>query len=341
MNNIEIENEYKLSVSLCEQFASEMERQIRELLLQDKNISSEFTLQKRVKTLSSIRQEIENKSPGVKSILELEDVIGLRVILVFKREVDTACELIRNAFKIVSEKNAQAKLGEKEFGYSSVHFVVEPPQGWQTMPTFKKAAGMRAEIQVRSGAQHIWASASHILQYKQERDVPPPVRRAISRVAALLETVDLEFERVLDERAVYGSQKKSETATDELNVDLLAKVLDEELPSENMETEERYAELLPELLFFSINTPKKLRELIAKHRKAVEADETKSVDRCRDAVSMGHKPVGSSIERSNKGVYYTHTGLARVALREEVGPRWNEFIASRRQKNLKSKACKA
>jgi hypothetical protein len=134
------------------------------------------------------------------------------------------------------------------------------------MPTFKKAAGMRAEIQVRSGAQHIWASASHILQYKQERDVPPPVRRAISRVAALLETVDLEFERVLDERAVYGSQKKSETATDELNVDLLAKVLDEELPSENMETEERYAELLPELLFFSINTPKKLRELIAKHR---------------------------------------------------------------------------
>jgi ppGpp synthetase/RelA/SpoT-type nucleotidyltranferase len=330
MNPSDIENEYKLSATLCEQFANEMERQLREVLLQDKSISSELTIQSRVKSLNSVFQEIENKSSGVKSIRELDDMIGLRVVLVFKREVDIVCQLIRDTFHVISEKNTQAKLSEREFGYSSVHFIVEPPAGWQTMPTFKKANGFRAEIQVRSGAQHIWASASHVLQYKQERDVPPPVRRAISRVAALLETVDLEFERVLAERALYGGKVKPDSASEQLNVDLLAKVLEEQLPPENKETDERYAELLPDLLQFSINTPQKLRNLLTKYREVIAVDEADAIARCRQEAASGKTPWGNSIERTKKGVYYTHVGLARGALRNEYGEKWNEYIKSKK-----------
>lgn len=58
-------------------------------------------------------------------------------------------------------------------------------------------SGLKAEVQVRTVTQHVWAAASHVLQYKQEASVPLPVRRSIYRVSALLETVDLEFERVL------------------------------------------------------------------------------------------------------------------------------------------------
>ncbi len=278
-------------------------------------------------------QAIESKSLAIKSVRDFDDLIGLRVILTFKREADLVCELIRKNLKVLVEKDIQAKLGEREFGYSSVHFIAEPPTSWQSMPTFKKAVGFRAEIQVRSGAQHIWASASRVLQYRQEQSVPPPVRRAINRVSALLEMADLEFERVLTERTSYVAHVKTDSASEELNVDLLAKILDEHLPSENKSPEsENYAALLQELIHFSINTPQKLRDLLNKFHNAIEEDEAESVERCNTEMASGQKPRGAGIERVKRGVYYTHVGLARVALRKEVGKKWNEYIESRKRK---------
>jgi hypothetical protein len=85
-----------------------------------------------------------------------------------------------------------------------VHFVVEFPEPWFVVPTIGPMRGLRAEIQVRTHAQHIWADASHILQYKKESSVAPKTRRDIHRIAALLETVDLEFEKVLKRTPVPG-----------------------------------------------------------------------------------------------------------------------------------------
>lgn len=332
VNNPELEKEYQTILPHCESFANELIRQLKELLSQEEKISSEFIFQYRIKHIDSMLQAIESKSMVVKSILEFDDLIGLRVILTFKREADLVCELIRKNLKVLVEKDIQAKLGEREFGYSSVHFIAEPPPTWQSMPTFKKAAGFRAEIQVRSGAQHIWASASRVLQYRQEQNVPPPVRRAINRVSALLEMADLEFERVLTERASYVTNVKTDSASEELNVDLLAKILDEELPPENKSSEgERYSMVLPELIHFSFNTPQKLRALLEKHKKAIESDEAKSVQRCKSDLASGKKLKGTPIERIHQGVYYTHIGLTRVALRHELGNKWREYVESNKK----------
>lgn len=332
MNNSDIEKEYQTILPLCESFVSELKRQLNELLAQEKEISSEFIFQHRVKPLSSILQTVQDKTLTIKSVREFDDLIGLRVILTFKREAELASKLIRENLNVLVEKDTQSKLGEKEFGYSSIHFTVEPPANWQNMPTFKKVQGFRAEIQVRSGAQHIWASASRVLQYKQEQGVPPSVRRAINRVSALLELADLEFERVLAERVLYLTNARTDSASEQLNVDLLAKTLDEQLPEANkLPGEEHYAGLLTELLYFSINTPQKLRELWHKQEKAVMEAQSLELDRGRKEMASTGLPVDNTIERLGRGIFFTQTGLARMALRIETGEKWNQKFGPKRQ----------
>lgn len=121
-------------------------------------------------------------------------------------------------------------------------------------------------------------------------------------------------------------------------MDLLGKILDEQFPPENKWSEtESYAELLRELLHFSINTPKKLRDLLVNHTEFVKEDESNQVRRCRQEIGSGRQPTGNSADRTNQGVYYTHTGLARIALRNEVGEKWNEYKNSVAQKARESK----
>src|ERR1700690_3888715 len=93
-------------------------------------------------------------------------------------------------------------------------------------------ANLRAEIQVRTTAQHIWAEASQTLLYKNEKAVPQTLKRAIYRVSALLETVDLEFERVLSDRDDYKAEvAQTALAEETLDVDTLQQVLGESWPS--------------------------------------------------------------------------------------------------------------
>ena len=65
------------------------------------------------------------------------------------------------------------------------------------------------------------------LQYKREAGVPPPLRRAIHRASALLETADLESERILSEKDAYRETLTDAGGSELLNVDLLEKILDD------------------------------------------------------------------------------------------------------------------
>ena len=223
-------------------------------------------LESRVKSWDSIAEKIERTSLKLKGIKQLNDLVGLRLMLLFRRDVTRVCELISTNFTVVSQEDTSQRLAETEFGYQSLHYIIKLPEDWLSVPTLREFDDFQAEIQVRTLAQHIWAAGSHILQYKREVSVPPPVRRSIYRVSALLETVDLEFERVLDERESYISELRADKSRDEpLNVDLVAKILDERLPQENKMEAEPYSELLEELHHFHIDSAKRLTELIGKH----------------------------------------------------------------------------
>jgi len=174
---------------------------------------------------------------------------------------------------------------------------------------------LRVEFQVRTLAQHIWAVVSHKLQYKQEESVPKQLVRSLNRASALLETVDLEFERVLAERKVYIEVDLPKVRDDEpLNVDLIESILKEFFPLQNLNPDgEFYETLLQDFAILSIATVSDLRNLLSTHsRNAMEVEE-QLVREPTEAASHIFK------ERLARGVFLSHTGLAHRTLKIRFG----------------------
>lgn len=308
-----LQQEYYTVVPLAARFATSLKEEIEELLRSNK-ISLGVPIEYRVKKFESISEKVERKSLDLEKITDVQDLIGIRLILLFARDVAKTCDLISETFTVLHREDTQSRLTESQFGYQSFHFLIKLPDNWLTVPSFASTGNFTAELQIRTLAQHIWAAASHVLQYKQETSVPMPVRRSIYRVSALLETIDLEFERVLDARESYVSGTDINRASELLNVDLLKSVLDSLLPSANKDTEEPYAELLPQLLHFGITTPKELKSLVSKHLdEALKEDVQLAKERLQEPDER------DDMTRLRRGVFFTHTGLLRTMLKAEVG----------------------
>ncbi len=147
---------------------------------------------------------------------QLTDLCGARVIAYTQSDVQRVCEFIRENFH-VDEANSQdtrTRLKAEEFGYTAVHYVVQlradspfasrvleelsaKEQKAKKRPTgfnyFEEIGSRKAEIQVCTFLQHVWAALSHDRVYKADLDVPEVLKRHLARVAALLEESDEQF----------------------------------------------------------------------------------------------------------------------------------------------------
>jgi hypothetical protein len=223
--------------------------------------------------------------------------------------------LLSNNFKIISYENTAARLEETQFGYQSVHYTVKLPDEWLNVPTMTEFRELKAELQVRTLSQHIWAAASHKLQYKQEASVPLPLRRSIHRVSALLETVDIEFERLLEDRAAYVEEIATTDDDQTLNVDLLHKILQAKWPAPNAaKGGSDFSELLRDLAVFEITSTSQLVALIDEQYKKVMTREERAVARAQEQLREVGIAEGTTEERAERGVFFTFTGLTRSAL---------------------------
>lgn len=305
-----------------EQSARRLQRNVVgqiEHLLSENEISLGVPLETRIKALSSINEKIERKTMVVNDVRDLDDLVGFRLIPMFKRDTDTVCKLLRDTFSVISDEDTGSRLDETQFGYQSRHLVIRIPDDWFKIPTFAGLEGFKCEIQVRSLAQHIWAAASHKLQYKREASVPPPLRRTINRISALLETVDLEFERVLSERDAYLSDATALASADEiLNVDILETILNDILPPQNKDAGEQYDKLLVDLNHFKIGSTKQLRDLFGDHYQGMMKSEANEIS-TRLNEDSDDDTDEDEIARIKAGVFFTHVGLTREALRMKFG----------------------
>jgi putative GTP pyrophosphokinase len=331
---VQLEKEYIGLRPLLVQLEKEIDHQLYQLL--HGSVPLAFPVQHRVKGWSSIAEKLQRVPLSLTGLRDMQDLVGFRIVLQFMRDVDRVCSLIENTFKVKDRYDTVKRLKEDQFGYSSVHFVVELPAEWLAVPTMAGLANLRAEIQVRTTAQHIWAEASQTLQYKNENAVPQTLKRAIYRVSALLETVDLEFERVLTDRDSY----KSEVApiappTDPLNVDTIQQILEANWPSANKDASDDYSSLLTDLNHFGITTVGSLQALISKWHDHMIAKDAEIVKRLRRDDEKEY--VSSDAKRLEAGVYFTHEGLTRVALSNEFPEEWQKYtdqqLAARRQKS--------
>jgi putative GTP pyrophosphokinase len=313
--------------------AAELVRQV-EHLLGDEGVLLGFPIQVRVKSWRSIAEKLQRVGLDFQNLRDLQDLVGVRVILLFRRDLERACTAIERNFRIRKQYDTQERLGADQFGYSSRHFVVDIPESWLTVPTMSGLGDLGAEIQVRTLAQHIWAEASQALQYKVEESIPLPIRRAVARTAALLETVDLELERVLEEREQYRRTLPEQDKDEPLNVDVIEQTLDQLLPAEHKAPGlETYSLLLEELAHVSISTQHALEVFVREHLEDAIKESAVEAKWHRDRLLKSGKPLSPKLEQ---GIYFIHTGLVRVMLRavypEQMEELWALWRRRRGQK---------
>ncbi|MET3723423.1 GTP pyrophosphokinase [Sphingomonas trueperi] len=295
---VEAPNAARLLKSLKEQF---------ETIVDQNEISLGVPIETRVKDLSSVLEKFRRKQTDSHSISSISDLAGMRIITLFQEDVDKLDKLIKQHLDVVDHEDVLSRLGDNHFGYRSNHYVVKLPDNWLSLPSNLGLDKTVAEIQVRTLPQHMWAAASHKLQYKREESVPIQLRRAISRVSAILEMVDLEFSRVLSDRANYvinETQHLSESSS--LNVDILSKVLEEFFPDKNKVDDEEYNDLLLEIKGIGINDVGSLRNRLALGKDAAMRMEKYAV--------ANYTGDDEDSDRLARGIYFTHVGLARGAI---------------------------
>lgn len=285
-------------------------------IIESEDVALGVPMESRIKDWASIEEKVQRKGLEVTDIKFIPDLIGIRVIILFRSDLERVDGLIRKTFQVLSSEDKSEMLDETQFGYQSLHYNIKFPSSWLSIPSMSDLGELQVEVQVRTLAQHIWAAASHKLQYKNEASIPPPIRRSINRVSALLETVDLEFERVLLERKSYKENEIPEISSDEeLNVDIIEAVLDKKLPANNKKDSEPYEKLLRNLKDLEINKVGELKDLIDKHIDSAIASDKKRVESQLKTKTYN----GTSEERLKSGVFFTHIGLLREVLRAEFG----------------------
>ncbi len=176
----------------------------------------------RVKSIPSFTEKCIRKYWKYKDpVNQITDLCGARVILHTRHDVARFDAFVRKYFRIdeANSVDVGAALRPSEFGYRSVHFIVQlDPQDAANcggraakveipsslLPTDEHP--FKAEIQIRTIAQHAWADIGHDRIYKSKFDLPRQLRRKSARVAALLEDADEAFERLVQDVDAYRLQ---------------------------------------------------------------------------------------------------------------------------------------
>lgn len=320
--------DYSARASLFERFRTELTTQISHLLNEGSVVRLGLPIESRVKTLDSLVQKVHRNGLNIPVVSDVNDLVGVRLVLLFLRDVPIACQRIEKALTILEKEDAASRLDPTQFGYGSLHYIVRFPKDWLKTPALRGMENLKAEIQIRTVSQHVWASASHLLQYKQETSVPEPLRRTIHRISALLEVVDLEFERVLAEKEVYLAAIQGNKKV-ELNVDSLTPVLDAVFPAQNRKNDEPYAEFLADVQHCGVRDTERLKAILTKHLDAVlEYDKTTAHEYLDEKVFL--QP--GDEQRLAGGYYFAHVGLARKAFEYEFGDEWLKYREIARRK---------
>lgn len=210
----ELAAQYDDVLPLYEAFAARLKRLLEDLL--DAADLDVVQVDARAKDMNSFLEKVE-RSPGKypNPMTDIHDFTGARIVAYYLSDVVRIDEIIEREFEIDLENSLKGedRTDPDRFGYASDHYVVSLPTGRLALAEWGPYAHLRAEIQIRTVLQHAWASIDHKLVYKRAKDIPSSLRRQLSRVSALLEVADEQFEGVRSAstrlEANYGSRARA------------------------------------------------------------------------------------------------------------------------------------
>lgn len=169
-------------------------------------------LESRVKKESSLAGKLELKGAKYKSLADITDILGVRIITFYRDDVDIVASALERLFEVDWENSVdKRKLHDlNSFGYLSLHYICR-------MPDFP----YRFEIQMRSLLQHAWSNLCHDTDYKSGVEIPNEYLRNINCLAGMLELADEQFSRIRWKLTDYRRRMQALVASGNLDEVLL------------------------------------------------------------------------------------------------------------------------
>ncbi|EKO3958996.1 hypothetical protein F2K62_000205 [Vibrio fluvialis] len=180
------------------------------------------SIQSRIKTLDSLLSKIEKKEVTLDNINEITDIIGLRIICLFRVDIDNILKKINSVFDIEKIDNKLQDYNDDTFGYQSVHVIARIRDDFKGV-RYDNIKNICFEVQVRTVAMDAWANISHYLSYKSKLDIPREMRRDFYALSALFHLADSNFEMLYDIKLKNKShiqEHSIEEVIDETPIDL-------------------------------------------------------------------------------------------------------------------------
>ena len=142
----------------------------------------------RIKTPQSIINKMKKKhyELNYKNLAQkIDDIAGIRIICPFQSDIFVMKNIIEEMenVRIIEEKDYIKS--PKRSGYSAYHLIVEVPIEFK-----EKILYVKVEIQIRTMAMDLWATAEHKIRYKTNKKVSWIDSKKLSIYAKLINLVD-------------------------------------------------------------------------------------------------------------------------------------------------------
>lgn len=126
-------------------------------------------------------------------LTEIQDQLGVRIVVFYKRDVGLVSERILRYFSAIEEKELIPE-SYWEFGYFGEHLVLAMPADVIPREVDPAEVPRFFELQIKTLFQHAWSQANHDLGYKATRALTGYQERRLAFTSAQAWGADREFE---------------------------------------------------------------------------------------------------------------------------------------------------
>ena len=217
-------DEYDARLAEFQRLEQIVQKTLKEAL--ERNALMVTAVTTRIKTRDSLTNKLELKGGKYRSMNDITDILGARIITFYTDDVDRIAAMAEQMFEIDWANSVdKRRLHDLDsFGYNSLHYICRLPKNIIDVPECPQLNQIRFELQLRTTLQHAWASINHDTGYKSDIEIPREYMRQMNRLSGILEMADDEFSRIRIElndyrRRVYNLVKNGELDSVQLDGD--------------------------------------------------------------------------------------------------------------------------